>query len=381
MGSKLLQVVGVLAILGLVGGSIAALGIVKERIHVTIAAEEAASKRGPDPIELLRADVGVISGDLAGLNKGLGEALQALHDSLESAAGEREAALATRVVALEAKLDAMKSGAARDREMLQSAIAALGESVAEARLEAASERENSVEAAPPVVVEKAPEIVALPPVPDVAPEVAPAPVAPTPAASPPKRGFLGFQLPSGAFAFDQRQRFAILPSLSRVGFDAKSTLHDFSGVTAKVDGKFSVNLAKPGEKPLGTITVETKSLDTGLVDRDVDMKKCLGAEQFASLTFEWSGFSATSVDAKAMTVTGKAGGKLTIRGKSHDVSMPVKVSVDASKRIAIDGELSIKLSDYDVAPPSQLGLIKVEDEVKIWVALRARLVGPAKEGE
>ena len=69
------------------------------------------------------------------------------------------------------------------------------------------------------------------------------------------------------------------------------------------------------------------------------------------------------------------------RGKSREVSMPVKVSVDASKRVAIDGELSIKMSDYAVAPPSQLGLIKVEDEVKIWIALRARLVGPAKEGE
>ncbi len=381
MVSKWLQVVGVLAILGLVGGSIVALGIVKERIHVTIAAEEDAAKRGPDPIELLRADVGVISGDLAALSKGIGDGMQSLHDSLDSAASEREAALATRVVALETKLDAMKSAAARDREMLQSAIAALGESVAEARLEAASAQERTVEAAPLVVLEKMPEIATPPPEVEVAPEVAPAPVAPTPAAIPPKKGFLGFRLPSGAFAFDQRQRFAILPSLSRVGFDAKSTLHDFSGVTTKVDGKFSVNLAKAGEKPLGTITVETKSLDTGLVDRDVDMKKYLGAEQFAALTFEWSGFTATAVDAKAMTVAGNATGKLTIRGKSHDVSMPVKVSVDASKRVAIDGELSIKMSDYDVAPPSQLGLIKVEDEVKMWVALRARLVGPAKEGE
>ena len=99
------------------------------------------------------------------------------------------------------------------------------------------------------------------------------------------------------------------------------------------------------------------------------------------MTFEWSGFAATAVDAKAMTVAGTATGKLTIRGKSRDVSMPVKVSVDASKRVAIDGELSIKLSDYDVVPPSQLGVIKVEDELKLWIALRARLLGPAKEGE
>ena len=381
MASKLLQVVGVLAILGLVGGSLVALGIVKQRIHVTIAAEEDAAKRGPDPIELLRADVGVISGDLAALGKGLGEGMQSLHDSLDSAASEREAALSARVAALEAKLDALNSAATRDRDMLQAAIAALGESMAEARLEAATAQVVAVETAPPVLVEKTPEPVAPAALAVAPPEVAPAPAAPVAPAIPAKKGFLGFQMPSSAFAFDQRQRFAILPSLSRVGFDAKSTLHDFSGVTTKVDGKFSVNLAKAGEKPLGTITVEAKALDTGLADRDVDMKKYLGAEQFAALTFEWSGFTATSVDAKAMTVAGNASGKLTLRGKSRDVSMPVKVSVDASKRVAIDGELSIKMSDYAVAPPSQLGLIKVEDEVKIWIALRARLVGPAKEGE
>jgi len=89
MSSRLLQGVGVLAILGLVVGSIAALIVVKERIHVTIAAEEAAARRGPDPIEVLR-------------------------DSLEASAGERERKLEARLDALEAKLDAQPRSGARD---------------------------------------------------------------------------------------------------------------------------------------------------------------------------------------------------------------------------------------------------------------------------
>ena len=172
-----------------------------------------------------------------------------------------------------------------------------------------------------------------------------------------------------------------MPTLSRVGFNAKSTLHDFSGVTSRVDGNFSVNLSKAGEKPLGTIAVESNSLDSAEAGRDKDMRKSLDVEQFKTLEFQWTGFSVKSVDAKAMTVSGEATGKLTIRGKSHDVTMPVKVSVDSSKRVAIDGELAIKMSDYNVVPPSQLGVIKVLDEVTIWIALRARLVGLAKEGE
>jgi hypothetical protein len=33
------------------------------------------------------------------------------------------------------------------------------------------------------------------------------------------------------------------------------------------------------------------------------------------------------------------------------------------------------MSDFGVTPPSQLGVINVEDEVKIWIALRARSLG------
>jgi polyisoprenoid-binding protein YceI len=279
---------------------------------VTIAAEEAASKRGPDPVELLRADVGTLGGDVAALNRNLETAVGELRRSLD---------------ALQARLDA---------------------------LQLAPKQDGAAAPAPPLA--------------------APAP------ASPPKKSFLAFDLPSSAFAFDRRQRFAIVPSLSRVGFDAKSTLHDFSGVSSSVEGTFEVDLARPGEKPSGRITVEAASLDTGIAGRDVDMRKTLAVEQFKTLTFEWSGFSATAVDARAMTLAGSATGKLTIRGKTREVSMPVKVSVDASRRVAIEGELSIQLGDYEVVPPSQLGMVKVADELKLWIALRARLLGPVKEG-
>lgn len=109
--SRLLQGIGVLAILALVVGSIAALTVVKERIHVAIAAEEAAARRGPDPIELLRADVDSLSAEVATLNKHLGAALGELRDSLDASAAERERKLAARFDALEAELAAEQPSA------------------------------------------------------------------------------------------------------------------------------------------------------------------------------------------------------------------------------------------------------------------------------
>ena len=93
---------------------------------------------------------------------------------------------------------------------------------------------------------------------------------------------------------------------------------------------------------------------------------------------EWTGFEPDKVDVAAQKVTGKARGNLTLRGKSREVTMPVTVTVDASKRVGIEGELTILLTDFGIEPPSQLGMISVEDKLKLWISLRARTLGPVE---
>jgi len=66
---------------------------------------------------------------------------------------------------------------------------------------------------------------------------------------------------------------------------------------------------------------------------------------------------------------------MSIRGKARAFEMRVKISVDESRRVVIDGQAKLKLTDYGVPVPGQLGLISVEDEVKIRLALRARSAG------
>src|SRR6185503_5293381 len=91
-----------------------------------------------------------------------------------------------------------------------------------------------------------------------------------------KKSFLAFQLPSDAFQFEGRRTWTLLPSLSRVGFDGESTLHDFSGATSQLAGEMEFDPSKPGDAPRARITVKATSLDTGNEDRDADMRKSLG---------------------------------------------------------------------------------------------------------
>jgi hypothetical protein len=58
--------------------------------------------------------------------------------------------------------------------------------------------------------------------------------------------------------------------------------------------------------------------------------------------------------------------------------MPLKVVVDESMRLVVEGESPLKLSDFGVPVPSKLGLISMQDEVRIWISLRARVAGRVK---
>src|SRR5262245_32639446 len=384
--TRLLQGIGVFAVIALVAGSLVALSVVNRRIHVTVQDEVEATARGPDPVELLRADVTQLSTDVGALTEGVGGQLEALHGAIEENARVRAEAQAAEIAALkkqvqelQARLDRSVQEEAAARARLDQALAGIG-----TRLDAVAAAGASVAPEPVVEVPPAVEVSGEPknaPLTGTEPETTPPSAEPgheetTPAEAPAK-GFLTFKLPSRSFAFDKPQRWSILPALSRVGFDAKSTLHDFSGSTQKVEGELVANLAHPDVGCRGKVTVDASSLDTGEPERDAEMRAALGLSASPQLAFEWSGFLTESSDAAAMKTAGTVVGKLTIHGTTREITMPVRISVDASRRASVEGEVEIQMKDFGVKPPRKLGVLKVEDTVKIWIALRARSLGEA----
>jgi polyisoprenoid-binding protein YceI len=146
-----------------------------------------------------------------------------------------------------------------------------------------------------------------------------------------------------------------------------------------VSGAFTCSLARPEEAPSGRIAARADGLDTGLADRNADMLEHLATREHAEILFDIDAFQAAQVDAAAQSVAGTVRGRMTIRGKTRDVEMPVTLQVDASKRVVVTGSMALRLTDYDVPVPSKLGVIGMQDEVQVWVALRARAAGASKE--
>src|SRR5204863_6156272 len=107
-----------------------------------------------------------------------------------------------------------------------------------------------------------------------------------PAATGKRRGFLSFTLPSESLEPDQKTRFQVLPSLSRVGFDAKSTLHDFSGATSDLSGSLVTRLTRPAEGTTARIEAQAATLDTGIVERNAELGTTLDVKTYPTVSFE-----------------------------------------------------------------------------------------------
>ena len=391
MTAKVLQALGALFVLALVGGAVAGFMVLKDRVKVVISSDEAAT--GPDATALLRDDVQVLARDFGGLQQALGTNFEQLGNALE----ERAAARHTEVQGTQREVAALQQRLAEQGRALQALrlqLEALPASIA-AQLPTAAAAGNPAAMASGAGAAPAGTATTLPAdQPPTAPEVVPSePVPPAPgsgtASQPvagagteaetkpkPKGGFLSFSVPTAKFQFDQAQDFKLVPELSRVGFDAKSTLHDFSGVTSQVEGSFRADFDDPQGAWSGQVVVQAPTLKTGVDGRDSNMLDYLDVKNHPQITFTVTGFKPTAggIDVAKQTARGDITGTMRIRGVEREVTMPVTVEVDPQKRVVLAGQMPLLLSDYKVPVPSQLGVINMQDEVKVWIALRARLV-------
>jgi len=313
-------------------------------VRVVIAGDDVEQKA--DPVVLLRDDVATLARDVAALP----DMIRAAGEALEERAAARHEQLRTAAPDL-APLTEQVAALRRDVDALRAAVAA---------------SPGAVPAPAEIVVPAARE-----PEPAVA---APAAAAPEPAAPPAKSSFLSFTLPSARFRFDEPQDYTLVPELSRVGFDAKSTLHDFSGVTSSVRGRFRADFDDAQGACTGEVVIAAATLVTGVDGRDAGMREHLDTGHHADIRFAVERFvpAADGVDVAQKKARGEVHGTMTIRGQSKPFVMPVAVEVDPQQRVVLTGQAPLKLSDYGVPVPSQLGLINMQDEVVVWIALRAR---------
>jgi len=367
----LLQWFGALTLASVAALTIGGLVVLKDRVQFTIQLDQGGAI--PDPVALLRDEIAALQLGIEQLRAGQVAQAERLGEALEQRAEARHAELRQQLASILPVVELV----ARQREagrVQSQQLDRLYEEVAALR------GQYRGLAWPPVVVRDTPldalPIVGTNPLAGVA-AADPAPVdqlgleATLPAAA--KRSFLSFRLPEDSGKFTDPTDYALIQDLCRVGFDAKSTLHDFTGVTTQVRGEFHTDFSTPAGPWRGRIEAVAARLVTGVEGRDEGLRERLDIKNHPQIVFTVSGYDAEVADLSRREARGTIRGIMAIRGKERDLAMQVRFSMDPQQRLLVEGQASLKLSDYDVPVPSQLGgAITMQDEVVVWVALRAR---------
>jgi len=148
---------------------------------------------------------------------------------------------------------------------------------------------------------------------------------------------------------------------------AKSTVTaTFKQMNVPIDAKFKqfsaiidYDAAKP-DAAKASVDINIASFDLGdpEYNKEVTKKEWFNAAQFPKASFVSS--TIKSAGAGKLTVTGK----LTIKGKTSDVSFPLSVKAEGGKQI-FDGALPIKRLAYNIGEGEWKDTSMVADEVVI----------------
>ncbi len=136
--------------------------------------------------------------------------------------------------------------------------------------------------------------------------------------------------------------------------DWESTVEDFEHTaTIRIEGNTLLKINHL------EFTVPVKSIKSGKSGMNKKTYEALREADYPTISYNL--VSAILKNGNSVTIIGE----LTIAGKKRTVTMEVNYEI-VSNIIEFRGELTLKMSDYDISPPTALmGTIKTGDEVTI----------------
>jgi polyisoprenoid-binding protein YceI len=174
---------------------------------------------------------------------------------------------------------------------------------------------------------------------------------------------LGLTLAAGAPVQAEVTRFRIQPEASELTFHATSRLMNADGKFSRFAGDVTVDPADLTTAKV-TVSVEAATLDTGITMRDRHLRSedFFHVEKFPAIIFE--SVRVEGAGRRLLVV-----GRLTLRGVTREVRVPVDVSV-TGKRLEARGQFDIKRTDHGLNYDSAVN--PIGEQVRIEFAFRGQ---------
>lgn len=160
---------------------------------------------------------------------------------------------------------------------------------------------------------------------------------------------------------------------SNMSLSGTSTLHDWTMIARGFDNE-SVFIFEPGkDKALKGIqslqfSLPAENLKSDKKGLDKNAYKALKTDQHKNIAFKLKSAEVTHIKDDIYHVS--ALGNLFIAGVSKLISLQVRCTVNADKSITCSGSQKLKLTDFDITPPSfMLGAMKTGNDVVLDYSL------------
>ena len=152
------------------------------------------------------------------------------------------------------------------------------------------------------------------------------------------------------------------PVASRVWIEGRSTVNRFTCAATRVEG---VGEVEAGRAVQARLVVPVRAFDCGKQAMNRDLQEALQADRFPEIRFELSEVAVLEAPA-ADSARLEVAGALTIAGTTRTVRFEAVGQLLASERARLVGLLPLKLTDFNVKPPTALlGLIRVHDQITV----------------
>ena len=163
---------------------------------------------------------------------------------------------------------------------------------------------------------------------------------------------------------------------NRAEFQSKATLESFGGKSKQIAAEFELDPATLAATR-GTVTVDLRSLDTGIELRNKHMRENhLHTDSFPTAVFVLDSVRGNNTLEPTGPTELMVYGSMTMHGTSHAIAASGTVQTGAkSGTVRLQTEFPLKITDYGIPRPEFL-FLKLAEEVKIIVDLT---VEPAPE--
>ena len=164
--------------------------------------------------------------------------------------------------------------------------------------------------------------------------------------------------------------------VNNVSFKTEAPVETIKGSASGITGKVTFDPANPGAVR-GKIVVATPSMrvPNPKMQQHLHSGQWLDAAKYPEITFEV--VSAKDVKTEGDTTTANVLGKMTIKGTTREITVPVKMTYLKDKlkqRSGVDGDLlvlranfNVKRSDFGINPGQMLN--KVSDDIQLTLGV------------